>query len=49
MIPLVDMHVHLLAGLDDGPRSREDAVAMCRIAHEEGVQMAAASAHQNDH
>ena len=49
MIPLVDMHVHLLAGLDDGPRTREDAVAMCRIAHEEGVQMAAATAHQNDH
>ncbi len=49
MIPLVDMHVHLLAGLDDGPRSREDAVAMCRIAHEEGVQMVAATAHQNDH
>ena len=49
MIPLVDMHVHLLAGLDDGPRSREDAVAMCRILHAEGVQMAAATAHQNEH
>ena len=49
MLPLVDMHVHLLAGLDDGPRTREDAVAMCRMAQEEGVQMAAATAHQNDH
>ena len=27
MIPLVDIHVHLLAGLDDGPRTLEDAVA----------------------
>jgi protein-tyrosine phosphatase len=49
MIPLVDMHVHLLAGLDDGPRTAEDALAMCRIAHEDGVQMAAATAHQNEH
>ena len=27
MIPLVDMHVHLLAGLDDGPKTEEDALA----------------------
>src|SRR5690349_4474401 len=48
MIPLVDMHVHLLAGLDDGPRSEQDALAMCRMAYAEGVRMAAATAHQND-
>jgi len=48
MIPLVDIHVHLLAGLDDGPRTLEDAVAMCRIAAEEGVQAMAATAHQNE-
>ncbi len=41
------MHCHLLAGLDDGPRTQEDAVAMCRISCEEGVHMAAATAHQN--
>lgn len=49
MMPLVDMHVHLLAGLDDGPRTPEDALEMCRIAFEEGVRMVAATAHQNDH
>lgn len=48
MIPLVDMHVHLLAGLDDGPRTREDAVQMCRAAFAEGVRMVAAGAHQNE-
>ena len=48
MIPLVDMHCHLLGGLDDGPRTEEDAVAMCRIAYAEGVRLAAATAHQND-
>jgi protein-tyrosine phosphatase len=41
------MHCHLLAGLDDGPRTPDDALAMCRICHEEGVQMVAATAHQN--
>jgi protein-tyrosine phosphatase len=48
MIPLVDMHCHLLAGLDDGPRSEADALAMCRMACAEGVRMAAATAHQNE-
>lgn len=48
MIPLADTHCHLLAGLDDGPRTREDAVGMCRILQEEGVQAVAATAHQND-
>jgi protein-tyrosine phosphatase len=48
MIPLVDMHVHLLAGLDDGPRTWEDALAMCRLAYEEGTRLAAATAHQNE-
>ncbi len=49
MIPLVDIHCHLLAGLDDGPRSDDDALAMCRIACAEGVGLAAATAHQNEH
>jgi protein-tyrosine phosphatase len=48
MIPLVDIHVHLLAGLDDGPRTLEEAVAMCRLAAAEGVQAMAATAHQNE-
>jgi protein-tyrosine phosphatase len=48
MIPLADIHVHLLAGLDDGPRTLDDAVAMCRLAAAEGVQAMAATAHQNE-
>src|SRR5437870_10836589 len=47
VIPLVDTHCHLLAGLDDGPRTAEDALAMCRIAVAEGVRMICATAHQN--
>jgi protein-tyrosine phosphatase len=48
MIPLVDIHVHLLAGLDDGPRTADDALAMCRRMYGEGVRLAAATAHQNE-
>jgi protein-tyrosine phosphatase len=48
MIPLVDIHVHLLAGLDDGPRTPEDALAMCFSAYAEGVRLMAATAHQNE-
>jgi protein-tyrosine phosphatase len=47
MIPLVDLHCHLLAGLDDGPATAEDALAMCRLAHTDGVRNVAAVAHQN--
>src|SRR5262245_35326923 len=46
--PLVDVHCHLLAGLDDGPRTPEDAVAMCRRAYEQGVRQSVALAHQNE-
>jgi protein-tyrosine phosphatase len=48
MLPLVDVHCHLLAGLDDGPRTPDDALEMCRIAYAEGTRMAAALAHQNE-
>src|SRR5262249_14662067 len=48
MPDLVDLHCHLLAGLDDGPRTWADALAMCRIACAEGISHAAALAHQNE-
>ena len=48
MIPLSDIHCHLLAGLDDGPRTDEESLEMCRLARAEGVQAAAATAHQSE-
>jgi protein-tyrosine phosphatase len=47
MVPLVDMHCHLLAGLDDGPRSMEAALEMCAMAYADGTRLMAATAHQN--
>ena len=46
--PRADLHVHLLAGLDDGPRTWDDALAMCRIAVAEGVTHSVALAHQSE-
>jgi protein-tyrosine phosphatase len=43
-----DVHCHLCAGLDDGPRTADDALEMCQIAWGEGTRMVAATAHQNE-
>ena len=48
MIPFADTHVHLLAGLDDGPPTADVALAMCRMLVAEGARHATALAHQND-
>ena len=42
MIPLADTHVHLLAGLDDGPPTTDVALAMCRALVNEGARFATA-------
>ncbi|MFM8271962.1 MAG: tyrosine-protein phosphatase [Gemmata sp.] len=47
MAPLADTHVHLLAGLDDGPPDAGVALAMCRMLVREGARHATALAHQN--
>jgi protein-tyrosine phosphatase len=47
MLPLIDTHVHLLAGRDDGPPDDDTALAMCRMLVAEGARSAAALAHQN--
>lgn len=44
----MDVHFHLHAGIDDGPRTEADALEMCRIAYGDGTQMVAATAHQNE-
>jgi protein-tyrosine phosphatase len=41
----VDLHVHLLPALDDGPRTLEDAVAMARALTQVGFSQAAPSPH----
>jgi protein-tyrosine phosphatase len=48
MIPIVDMHCHLLAGMDDGPKSMDEALEMCSMLAGQGVGAVNALAHQNE-
>jgi protein-tyrosine phosphatase len=41
----VDIHVHLLPGIDDGPRDLEDALALARSAVQAGTRTIAATPH----
>ena len=44
-LPLVDLHTHVLPGVDDGARDDEESLRMLRIAEEEGIAVVAATPH----
>lgn len=44
---MIDTHCHLLAGLDDGPRSFNDSLRMARRLHETGVELVVCTPHYN--
>jgi protein-tyrosine phosphatase len=46
--PMVDIHCHILPGVDDGSRSWEMTREMCRIAADDGVRHIVATPHCND-
>ena len=41
----IDLHSHILPGLDDGARDLEDSVAMARQAQEDGIELVCATPH----
>lgn len=43
---MIDLHCHILPGIDDGPRTREEAFAMCRLALADGCRAMIATPHQ---
>ena len=43
---MIDIHLHLLPGIDDGPGSLGEAVAMCRAAAADGCTALVATPHQ---
>jgi protein-tyrosine phosphatase len=43
---MIDLHCHILPGIDDGARSLAEAVNMCRLAAEEGCEAMVATPHQ---
>lgn len=42
---MIDLHTHILPGIDDGPQDLEGAVAMAQAALADGVQVLAATPH----
>ena len=42
---MIDLHFHALPGLDDGPATMEESVALCRRAAEEGTTHVVATPH----
>ena len=45
---MIDIHLHILPGVDDGPETMEEAVALARVLVQEGVHTAIATPHFND-
>jgi len=45
---VVDIHSHILAEVDDGPKSWDVSVAMCRAAAADGITHMIATPHAND-
>jgi len=45
--PMVDLHCHLLPAVDDGARSWETTLEMCRMAQQDGVTHIVATPHAN--
>lgn len=43
---MIDLHIHLLPAVDDGPESFDEAVTMCRRAAEDGCTTLVATPHQ---
>lgn len=42
---MIDLHHHCLPAVDDGPRDWDEAVALCRLAADEGVETIVATPH----
>jgi len=42
---MIDLHAHILPGLDDGPQTLAESIKMCRIACEDGIEKIVATPH----
>jgi len=44
-VEMIDIHAHILPGLDDGARTLEESVEMCRIGYRDGIKTVVATPH----
>ena len=42
---MIDLHCHILPGVDDGPETMEESLAMCRLSFGDGVRIVLATPH----
>ena len=42
---MIDLHSHVIPGIDDGAKSWEEAIAMCRMAQADGTELLVATPH----
>jgi len=45
---VIDIHCHILPEVDDGPKSWDVAIEMCRMATADGITHTVATPHAND-
>jgi protein-tyrosine phosphatase len=45
---MIDTHVHILPGVDDGPATMDESLALARALVQEGIRAAIATPHYND-
>ena len=45
---MVDLHCHILSGLDDGPKTVEESLAMAEMAIADGITHVVATPHSSD-
>ncbi len=45
---MIDLHCHLLPGVDDGPATIEESLAMARMAYDDGVRAVVVTPHATD-
>src|SRR5947209_14654485 len=46
---VIDLHCHVIPGIDDGPSTMEDALALCVAAGAAGTETIIATPHLNSH
>jgi len=42
---MIDLHSHILFGIDDGPKSIEESIQMCRTSYQDGIRTIVATPH----
>lgn len=45
---MIDIHTHILSETDDGARSLDESIEMCRLSSEDGVEVIVATPHAHD-